>query len=189
MCPHTTICRESSCCYMCVLVLLYMCPHIAICVYSYCYICVLILLYVCPRTAIYVSSYRYICICVLKTYMAHDTAWAPESDSGCCPHTAICVSSYYYICVLVQLYVKRPHTTLYLALAYYYRCVFILLYRYSYMLVSPHTTIFFGVWILPYIYSYMRVSAHTTMYLASAYYYVCVHSKHVIGLLYGSLSK
>jgi hypothetical protein len=37
MCPHTAI-YVSSCCYICVLILLYMCPH--------CYICVLILLFV-----------------------------------------------------------------------------------------------------------------------------------------------
>jgi hypothetical protein len=36
----------SSSCYICVLILLYMCPHTAIYVSSYCYICVLILLYV-----------------------------------------------------------------------------------------------------------------------------------------------
>ena len=37
----------SSCCYVCVLMLLYMCPHAAIYVSSFCYICVLMLLYMC----------------------------------------------------------------------------------------------------------------------------------------------
>jgi hypothetical protein len=60
----------SSCC-ICVLILRYMCPHTAVCVFSYCYVCVLILLYLCPYTAVYVSAY----CCV-------------------CPHTAIYVSAY-----------------------------------------------------------------------------------------------
>ena len=108
----------------------------------------------------------------------YDARYSVSSDSGRCPHTAI---QLLYMCprttvfVLVQLYVKRPHTTLYLEFAYYNICVFLL----------PYICVF----LLPYIYSYMRVSPHTTMYLASAYYYVCVHSKHVIGLLYGRLSN
>jgi hypothetical protein len=48
-------------CYICVLMLLYLCPHTAVYVSSYCYVCVLILLYVCvlmllymcPHTAMY----------------------------------------------------------------------------------------------------------------------------------------
>jgi hypothetical protein len=71
--------------YICVLILLYMCPRTAMYVSSYCYICVLILLYMCPHTAIYVSSYCYICVLILL-YM--------------CPHTTMYVSSY-YMCVLV----------------------------------------------------------------------------------------
>jgi len=69
---------------ICVLILLYKCPHTAIEVSSYCYICVLILLYMCPHTAIYVSSYcyrsvlMYISVLILL-YM--------------CPHTAIYVRS------------------------------------------------------------------------------------------------
>ncbi len=55
----------SSYCYMCVLTLLYMCPHTAIHVSSYCDMCVLILLHVCPHTAVYVSSYCYICVLIL----------------------------------------------------------------------------------------------------------------------------
>ncbi len=55
MCPHATI-YVSSYYYVCVLILLYMCPHTIMCVSSYCYICVLILLYVCPHSAIYVLS-------------------------------------------------------------------------------------------------------------------------------------
>jgi hypothetical protein len=40
----------SSCCYRCV---------------TYCYVCVLILLYMCPHTAIYVSSCCYRCVLML----------------------------------------------------------------------------------------------------------------------------
>ena len=86
--------------YVCVLILLYMCPHTAIFVSSYCCICFLILLCMCPHSAIFVSSNccrcphtavyvsSYCCICVhILLYM--------------CPHAAIYVSSYCYICVLI----------------------------------------------------------------------------------------
>jgi hypothetical protein len=51
--------RETGrlCGYICVLILLYMCPHIAVYVSSYCCICVLMLLYMCPHTAICVSTF------------------------------------------------------------------------------------------------------------------------------------
>jgi hypothetical protein len=66
----------SSCCYICVLVLIYLClPHTAIYVSSYCYMC--------PHTAIYVASYCYICGLILL-YM--------------CPRTAICVLILLYVC-------------------------------------------------------------------------------------------
>ncbi len=70
---------------MCVLILLYMCPHTAMYVSSYYYVCVVILLYMsllvyfCPHTNLCVSSYYYIC-----------------------PHTTIYVSSYYSVCVHMQ---------------------------------------------------------------------------------------
>ena len=41
----------SSYSYMCVLILLYMCPHTPIYISAYSYICVLILLYVCPHNS------------------------------------------------------------------------------------------------------------------------------------------
>ncbi len=128
----------TSYCYICVLILLHMCPHTATYVSSYCYICALILLHMClillhmyARTATCVSSYCYICvlicyICVLMLlYM--------------CPHTAIYVSSYCYMCphaatcILILLYVC-PHTAVYVSSCCYkcvlncYICVLILLY-------------------------------------------------------------
>ena len=54
--PRTAI-YVSSYYYICVLILLYMCPHTTI--------CVLILPYMCPHTTIYVSSYYYICVLIL----------------------------------------------------------------------------------------------------------------------------
>jgi hypothetical protein len=42
--------------FICVLILLYMCPHTAIYVSSHCYICDPLLLYLCPHTAKYVSA-------------------------------------------------------------------------------------------------------------------------------------
>jgi hypothetical protein len=71
MCPHTTIYVSSYYSYahrgqalfkplyiqhICVILL-----HVS----SYYYICVLILLYMCPHTTIYVSSYYYICVLIL----------------------------------------------------------------------------------------------------------------------------
>jgi hypothetical protein len=73
LCPHTTICVSSDC-YICVRILLSVCPHTSTYVeresywqelygkanvesvgfyssYAYYYICVLILLYVCPDTS------------------------------------------------------------------------------------------------------------------------------------------
>ena len=51
---------------LCVLILLYMCPHTTICVSSYCYICVLILLYVwAARTALLLLFVLILLLCVL----------------------------------------------------------------------------------------------------------------------------
>jgi hypothetical protein len=50
MCPHTVMYADTSCC-VCVLILVYV--LILLYVSSYCYICVLTLLYVCPHTALY----------------------------------------------------------------------------------------------------------------------------------------
>jgi hypothetical protein len=44
-------------------------PHTSTYVSAYCYVCVLILLHVCPRTAIYSSSYCYICVFILLIYI------------------------------------------------------------------------------------------------------------------------
>ncbi len=168
---------------------------------SYYYICVLILLYVCPHPTIYVSSYY--CTCPPNTtsvlillYMCPHTK---------CPHTTIYVSSYhyvslhYYICVLTLLYIC-PHTPIYLASSYYcisiahsarlsgiapvphiyvspyyYICVPILLY------MCPHTTragialapprAFLQVFEAPLLQLYM--CPHTTIYVSS-YYCICV---------------
>ena len=75
--PHTTVSLSSY--HVCVLIILYTCVRILLCVSSYCYICVLILQHVYPHTIICVSSYCYICVLILL-YV--------------CPHTAIHVASY-----------------------------------------------------------------------------------------------
>jgi hypothetical protein len=83
VCPHTTI-HASACCYVCVLMLLYvssyyyMCPHTAMCPHAT----------MCPHTTVCVSAYYY--------YMCPHTTM--------CPHSTMCVSSYYYVCVLILLY-------------------------------------------------------------------------------------
>ena len=99
MCPHTTIYLASSYYHIRVLILLYMCPHLV----SQPHACGPphrpLSLYMCPHTAVYVSSYCCICVLILL-YM--------------CPHTATYVSSYCYIsvlchiCVLILLYIC-PH--------------------------------------------------------------------------------
>jgi hypothetical protein len=88
MCPHTTT-------YV-VLILLYMCP-------SYYYVCVLILLYMCPHTTTYV-------VLILLYMCPHATIYVSSYYYICGPHTTIYVSSYYYICV--------PHTTIYVSSDY-----------------------------------------------------------------------
>ena len=75
--------------YMCILMLLHMCPHTTAYVSSYHSIGVLILLHMCPHTTTHVSSYYYICVLILLLYRY--------------PHTKIFVSAYYYICVCILL--------------------------------------------------------------------------------------
>ncbi len=79
ICPHTTRYLVETHSYICVPILLYLCPHTAIPVSSYHYICVLILLYMCPHTTLYVSPYYYTCVLILLHM---------------CPHTTIHVSPY-----------------------------------------------------------------------------------------------
>jgi hypothetical protein len=105
--------KTCNCYYICVLILLYMCPHTADAPVVHCgktcncyYICVLILLYMCPHTTIYVSSYCYICVLILL-YMCPHTADAPVAH---CVKTCNC----YYICVLILLYMC-PYTTTYVS--------------------------------------------------------------------------
>jgi hypothetical protein len=78
--------------YLCVLILLCMCPHTAMYVSSYYCICALILLYMRPHTSMHVCSYDCMCVLILL-YM--------------CPHTTRYASSYYYIVYM------RPHTPVY----------------------------------------------------------------------------
>ena len=47
---------------------------------SYCYVCVLILLFVCPHTAIYVSSYCYMCVLILLYMQLPSTATVPHDQ-------------------------------------------------------------------------------------------------------------
>jgi hypothetical protein len=93
ICPHTATCVSSFCfiivcvlicgylssyCYMCVVILLHMCPHMWISVSSYYYICVLILLHMCPH--------MWICVLVLLHMCAH-TATATCKDAS--PHVRL----------------------------------------------------------------------------------------------------
>jgi hypothetical protein len=110
MCPHTTIC---------VLILLHMCPHGTVCVLillyvsSYYYICVL-LLYICvspppPRSSgIHVSSSSCISVRILLHMRPHTTRVCLTASSTLLRHT--CVSSFSCISVLILLHVSSYHT-------------------------------------------------------------------------------
>ena len=91
--------------YMCVRILLCMCPHTTVYVSAYYCVCVLILLCMCPHTTVYVSAYYCVCVLILLCM---------------CPHTTVYVSSYYCVCVLILLHVSSPTTT-YLS-SHYYIC-------------------------------------------------------------------
>ena len=115
-------------------ILLYMCPHTAICarirgvrepptaVYVSGYIvsgerrgvresrillyCVRILLYMCPHTAICVSAYCYVCVRTLLCM---------------CPHTAMYVSAYCHICVSILLWMCPHAAAIYVSADCYVR--------------------------------------------------------------------
>jgi hypothetical protein len=178
------------------------------------YICVLILLHMCPHTIIYVSSdttyvsaYYYICVRILLNMCPHTYYYM-------WPHTTTYVSSYHaslplgYICVIcvripsllaLGIYMC-PHTTAIYVSSYYYMCVLILLCKRSLLLhMCPHTTTQVSS-PTTYVPSYYDVSSYycrsvlsTTIYTiyvsayyyiyVSAYYYIYVSSYHPSSLL------
>jgi hypothetical protein len=86
------------------LLLYKLCVRMLLHVSSYCYICVLILLYMCPHTPKTAGRQRVACC-----YMCpHSAVYVPSTGSillYMCPHAAICVP-YCYIRVLILLYVS-----------------------------------------------------------------------------------
>ncbi len=109
--------------YICVLVLL--CVHARLHLSSYCYmcpdttICVLILLYMCPHTISWAAERETGELYASTTcYMCRRTTTCVLIPLYMCPHFTVCVrillymSSYYYMC---------PHTTIYVS-SYYYMC-------------------------------------------------------------------
>jgi len=120
ICPDTHIYVFSSCSYVSVLMLSYICAgmlHIN---------GLLMLLYMCPPTPIYESSFYNICVLIL--------VYAPHQRPT---HAAINVSSFSYICVLILQYMC-PHTRIYTrhVSSYSHICVLILVLL-QYM--CPHT--------------------------------------------------
>ncbi len=70
----------SAYCYICVLILLYMSPHTAICY----------LLYMCPHTAIYVSSYYYMLFATIGGSDLGSGVWSrAPATLYMCPHTTV----------------------------------------------------------------------------------------------------
>ena len=120
ICPHTHIYVFSSCSYVSVLILVYMCRHtphqrrthasMYVSSSSYPYICVVILLFKCPHTPVYVSSYSYICVLILLFLVSFILQYM-------CPHTRIYMRQvpYLYICAYCYIYRFRillnMHTT------------------------------------------------------------------------------
>jgi hypothetical protein len=141
---------------------------------SYYYVCVLVLLYVCPyatrpsayrtswsksygsrslymcpppRAAIYVSSYYYMCVLILLDCPHIGRAGARATAAGryICVLVQLYVSLYYYtVCILLYMRLRTswsksyssaslymcpppPRTVIYVSV-YYYMCVLILLY-------------------------------------------------------------
>ena len=90
VCPHAAVCvlilMQSCPIAQQVPIRLYMCPHAAVCVSSCCNMCVLMLLYVCPLDAIYVSSRC--CMCPhTATYVSSCCYICPHTviyASACC---------------------------------------------------------------------------------------------------------
>ncbi len=79
---------------------------------SYCYICVLILLYMCPHTAMYVSSYCYVCVLILLYIcVLMPLCWTLTFLSRCLTALSICVLIPLYMCPHISLrdaYLSQP---------------------------------------------------------------------------------
>jgi hypothetical protein len=158
MCPYFRVGHEgrigslplphSILLYICVLVLLCVCPHttIYVCVLAFTTlyattICVLVLLYMCPHTTMCVSSplphsmyvSSYCCICVANYYIC--VLVLVLILLNMCPHTTVYVPSYYYMSVCILL-CKCPHTIMYLS-TYYCMCPHTIVCG-----PSPHTIVY-----------------------------------------------
>ena len=124
---------------MCVLILLYMCPHTAIYLSSYCYKCVLILLYMRVRRSgegpeswhqISLHAEKALAGCLLhmpphttkKKFKKKNTAPQGGGLLYMRPHTTICVLILLYIYVLMLLYMC-PHTNIYRWASYPCTCM------------------------------------------------------------------
>jgi hypothetical protein len=81
----------SSCCYMCVLMLLHVCPHAATCVSSCCYMCLLILLCICVLMLLQCFLILPDMCCLILLHMCPHAApyvlWWWQRGGGCtrCP--------------------------------------------------------------------------------------------------------
>jgi hypothetical protein len=177
------------------------------------YICVRILLYMCPHTAktlVYVfqhTSIYCICVCMCPHTATCDAATSDSAiyvrillcicphTTTCariyiCPHTVTCdaatsdsdsaihVSAYYCICVRILLHVSAYYyisvRILLHVSAYYYMCVRILLHVSAYYCMCPHTTA--CVRILLY------VCPHTTA-CVRILLYLCPHTTACVRIL------
>ncbi len=156
MCPPAAIYVS-----ICILILLYMCPHTTL--------CVLLLLCACPHT---------ICILILLCVCPHNTTYVS--------HAAIYVSSYYsvssycHICVLILLSVSSYHSTCVLMLLYigerdsrpllllYYCYTTAYIYMYVYSVSSYHKTCVFML-----LYMLIYMCPHTNIHVSSNCY-ICV---------------
>jgi hypothetical protein len=83
--------------YICVLMLLYACPHTTMYVSSYYYVCVLMLLYV--------SSYSYVCVLIVLYNVFSCCCMRVLILQCLCPHATMYVALYCYICHHITVYV------------------------------------------------------------------------------------
>ena len=131
----------SSCCYTCVLMLLYMWPHVAIHVASCCYTCGLMLLYMWPHAAIHLASCCYTCrlmllymsplgsstICVSPRTVVYVSSTGIHVDARVL-YVCTCLSPYTAICVYMYVAILHTYSSLYVWVSHTAICVLILAY-------------------------------------------------------------
>jgi hypothetical protein len=93
---------------VCVLILLYVCPHTPICVSSYSFVFPYARIDVSSYTPIYLSSYSYMCVLILRCTLCPHTTMRHRILICVCPHTRIYMSSYCNTLLYTATHSYRP---------------------------------------------------------------------------------